>query len=103
VRAIHGVTDRFGRRSIGLARTDHDGTDELIFDPSDSAFLGERMTDSEGTVVDSDAYRRSVIVDRIPGAGPAKPGPARAADHTGYPHTLRGGAQLQNGAPITQH
>ena len=103
VRAIHNVTDRLGRRGIGLARTNHDGTDELIFDPRDSALLGERMTDAEGAVVESDAYRRSVIVDHIPGTGPTKLGPACAPDHTGYPHTLPGGAQLQNGAPITRH
>jgi hypothetical protein len=68
-----------------------------------SPALGERMTDAEGVVVESDAYRRAVIVDHIPGTGPAKLGPACAADHTGYPHSLPGGAQLQNGAPITHH
>jgi hypothetical protein len=69
------VRDHAGRPGIGLAFTHPGGRSELIFDPSTSALLGEQDS-AAGTLTQWAVYRRSIIVDHIPGRAPAALRPA---------------------------
>jgi hypothetical protein len=56
------VADLAGRRGLAIVVTDHGITDELVVDPADGSFLGERQYDaSTGTVIVYSAMAYGVV------------------------------------------
>jgi hypothetical protein len=84
VEVLGTVTDHSGRHGIGVGYTSHGVRNELIFDPSTSALMGEQTVvtgtpsvngEPTGTVLDWTVYLKSAIVDTI---GTPTPGATHA-------------------------
>lgn len=76
VRLLGTVTDRLGRRGIGMALTRGGPTSELIFNSRDSSMLAQQTTNRSGQLIGYGVYRPTEIVTRIPGHPPVQLAPA---------------------------
>lgn len=97
VRLLGTVTDRLGRRGIGMALTSNGSTSELIFDPRDSSMLGQQTSNRAGQLIGYGVYRPPAIVNRIPGHPPVRLTPACRSAGLTYGHPGPGGTTIFTG------
>jgi hypothetical protein len=79
VKSLGTVTDRLGRRGVGLAFDSHGTRHELIFSPTTSALLAEQdvlvgsvrgVHATRGSLLGWAAYSAGRVVDRLPATSP---------------------------------
>jgi hypothetical protein len=93
VKSLGTVTDKLGRRGVGLAFDSHGIRHELIFSARTSALLAEQdvpVSSAHGAVLEWSAYSVGQIVDQLPASPPLAL----------TPPCIRGGG---TGLPVPRH